>query len=148
MDGDTLIHNTRYFLYKIFRVNGSTVEQIAPPETFFVRYDSLTATIEAADGLRYSDITMCPLYAALNDTLLCDGSDFETMTSGRNVRIQDVLMYIDTLRTTFKTYSGRGGDIWTQYAAGIGIVGVQDPTCHFELKYAYVSGVEYGNPPS
>lgn len=145
VDGDTLIDNTRYFLYKIVRGDLSTVELIEPPETFFLRFDSLTATIQAADGRRYSGITTCPLNAALNDTLLCDGSDSEMMTSGR---IQDVVIGRDTLRTTVKTYAGRGGDIWTQYAAGIGIVGVQGPICHFELKYAYVSGVEYGIPPS
>ena len=140
--GDTLIDNRRYFSYRIarFEPNGDPIE---PPETFFLRFDSLMATIEAADGRRYHDVTTCPLDAAFGDTLICDPPDFEMETSGG---VRDVAIGEDMIQTTVKTYTCCVGDIWKQYIAGIGTAGVQGLGCHSQLLYARVSGVEYGEP--
>jgi len=140
--GDTLIDNTRYFQYQIarFEPGGDPIE---PPETFFLRFDSLTATIDAVDGRRYHDITTCPLNAAFNDTLLCDEPDFEMETSGG---ARDVVIGEDMIQTTVKTYTCCVGDIWKQYIAGIGTMGIQGFGCNSVLLYSRVSGVEYGTP--
>jgi len=145
--GQTLINHTRYFKYQVARFDANE-DPIEPPETFFLRFDTLTATIDAADGRHPVDITDCPLNAAFGETLTCDPDLFPEaeVTGGvQDFRIGDPNSP-EILETSVKWYSCCAGDIEKQFVADIGATGPQGFGCGTRMWYARVGGVEYGSP--
>lgn len=137
--GDTLIGGTSYVRYRIEDFDAATGAPTAA-QTFPLRYDALTASLDAPDGLPFG-LTACPLSATPPDTLAC-GSCTVTVSGGE----QEVFVGSDIVETFLKAYDSQACEVLSQYAEGLGFLGYRVRAAGYDLAYVRVGDVELGTP--